>query len=470
MRAIQKEVSVRAVRLVRLPISGCVLFLAVALVLAAPARRASAECYFAYDFSYPICEPDYSEFDPCQIDPQLCAPPPAPAPAPLVLDDGSVYYPAPNTELGVQDELHQNTRVECEGDDCYSGMEPADADAIAFQMATESDASLTTVEPGAEVATKGAAEPAKPIDKLYHKDESFGNSRFGGGYALDASLNAYPATDTHGAQLRAMGEGRAFATVLGKNLNVTRATVSAVADQTAGNNLSAALYVVGQEIWSKSYGASGIPDSGLGEYPLFNREFFESSAYFSVWGIPIRVTVGANGSAGVKLYGYLSEAGINLVAAPESGVYGVASAAVDIYVAAIGVEGTLTLIKATLPTTLSLVAASCGDVDWKLATDLVGNTLSGKLSVFVKIRLLFIKKKKSIKIADWKGETRNWNLFTDGSHDPMNFACTDTLLASIAGTARPPVWSPPPPPPPTPPRERLPRPQPCGGRGRCAIP
>jgi len=374
-------------------------------------------------------------------------PRPRPQPTGMTLDDGAWYVPVVGTVPDNQSEMDNNTDANCEGDYCYSGLD-IDPDASALHEKTEPDASQSTVAPGATVTPDASAPAFQPIHKTFHKDEDFGNSKFGARYVIDASLDALPATASVPAKLDASGQvsvsGRAF----GAGGELVRALLTLHYDQTATVSSKLSVFLAGLQVWSKD-----LLPATLNETPLFDRTLYNSpTVYFNAFGYSIAVNGSIRGTAGTKLQGTFSVAGPRLILTPSAELYAQGSASVGFIfnIVRIGIEGTLMLIKLSAPIRFTLAATDCSHVDFGVDTNLVMNTLSGKIKLFLKIKLFFISKKKSITIASWSGTTRNTNIWNISGSEPFNFICTPEFVAAI----------PPPPPPPPPPPTRPPR-DPC---------
>jgi hypothetical protein len=173
--------------------------------------------------------------------------------------------------------------------------------------------------------------------------------------------------------------------------------------------------------------------------------------YFNAFGYSIAVSGNIRGSGGTTLQGTLSVAGPRLIFTPHTELIATGSASVGFIfnIVRIGIEGQVTLVKLSAPIRFTLAATDCSHLDFGVDTNLVLNTLSGKIKLFLKIKLLFISKKKSVTIASWAGQTRSSNVWNITGSQPFNFLCTPEFLTAI-----PPP--PAPPPPPRPPRDPCP--------------
>ncbi|WP_141621474.1 hypothetical protein [Myxococcus sp. AB036A] len=355
----------------------------------------------------------------------------------LPLDDGNYYGADPYVLPQIHAEVNYESTSNCVGI-CSSGMEYGDPDIIVFDYEGETpDAATPTEGPGGQVDPSTANTGGQPFSKTFHKSEGFGNNTFGAGYVIDVSLNGIPATSSAGAKLDAVAEGKIWAKAFSSNQReVVRARAAGSAQQNAFANAKVNVYVLGSQVYSKDLTSGTLVDE-----PLFNRTFFSASKTFTILFIPVTVTASLNGTAGIKVDGSVNTTVVKLIATPKGSIYASASAAVNVWVASIGVEGNLTLINVSLPTTGQLVSTSCSTLDWNLKSDFNLNTLSGNLKAFVKVKLLFIKKKASLTIAKWSGSTKNWTLVNTTSTVPLSFTCsngtpvggTGTLIAGTGG-------------------------------------
>lgn len=347
----------------------------------------------------------------------------------LILDDGSsVYYSDPYVAQQAHDEMQYETVPNCYGY-CYGGTEAGDPDAIGFKDEGDAADASNTTEPAGAQANPSTA-PVFSFTKAFHKDGSFGNGTFASGYALDASLTAYPATSSSGAQLHALGEGKLWARAFGYTREVVRGKATGTAQQGGAVGAKIEVYAMGQQIYLENIGTLGT----VSTTPLFNRTFFNVEKPIPVMGYPVKVTARLTGSAGINVVGTLVESGVKLTATPKGGVYATASAGVDFVVVSLAVVGNLTLIEAQLPVNLQLVASSCSTLDWKLTADYTIKSLAGSLKVAIKIKLWIIKIKGSLTIARWNGYTHTVNLFTATSRNPLDFACVNGQPVGGVGT------------------------------------
>jgi hypothetical protein len=267
------------------------------------------------------------------------------------------------------------------------------------------ESSQTNVSPMMEVRPgTGAAPTNATFVKNYHRSEGFGNSLFGASYVIDASITATPATADQAKRVDAYADGKVLATAFSYSKEIVRGRAQIQGQQGGANSGNAALFAMGQQIWSGNlyYEFSTTPIN-------WSRTFFSASKTFMVGPVPITVKASISGGVKLTISGQIGPTVAKLSADPGGWASVTASASVNIIVAKFGVEGYLTLINVTLPSYGELFWPVCS-LDWTLRSVLNLNTISGNLKLFAQINFLFFKKKWDVTIATWSGITRNWTL------------------------------------------------------------
>ncbi|TQF14906.1 hypothetical protein FJV41_16505 [Myxococcus llanfairpwllgwyngyllgogerychwyrndrobwllllantysiliogogogochensis] len=255
--------------------------------------------------------------------------------------------------------------------------------------------------------------PSQTFNKSYVRTEKFGNSLFGAGYHLNALLTAETATINADKKVVAVADGRLFAAVFSSEHDVVRGRAQVVGQNGGDNSGTAALYVLGQEVWSTSLYATYSPP------PInWSRTFFSASKTFMVGPVPITVKASLSGGVKLAVQGLIGPTVARLSAIPGGWSNVAASASVDVIIVAFGVEGSLALINATLPASGEVFWPVC-TLDWKLKTDLDLNTLSGTLKAFARVRILFFKKTWWVTIAQWAGITHKRTLLGIEGSQPL---------------------------------------------------
>jgi hypothetical protein len=280
--------------------------------------------------------------------------------------------------------------------------------------ANQDDVAPPTVVTNDNVAPSGTA----PFTKSYYRSENLGNSVFGAGYIIDASMTATPATGTAEKRVEAYADGKVYAVAFGAQKEIVRARAD-ISGQLGGNNSGTArLYAMGQQVWSGNlyYSFEITPIN-------WSRTFFSVSKRFMVGPVPVSVSASVSGGLKLTVSGQIGPTVAKLNANAGGWANANASAGVDIVVAGVGVEGAVTLINVSLPATAELFW-SFYTLDWRLKADLNLNTLSGNLKLWVRVGFWFFKKTWTLTIASWAGVTRNWSLYNNSGSlilgmDPM---------------------------------------------------
>lgn len=282
---------------------------------------------------------------------------------------------------------------------------------IDIQQAVIPEAFQHQVPPATEIMPW--TNPAQTFNKSYVRTEKFGNSLFGAGYHLNAVLTAETATVNADKKVVAVAEGKLFAAVFSSEHDLVRGRAQVVGQNGGDNSGTAALYVLGQEVWSTSLYATYSPP------PInWSRTFFNASKTFVVGPVPITVKASLSGGVKLAVQGLVGPTVARLSAIPGGWSNVAASASVDVIIIAFGVEGSLALINATLPASGEVFWPVCS-LDWKLKTDLDLNTLSGTLKAFARIRILFFKKTWWVTIAQWGGITQKRTLLGIEGSQPL---------------------------------------------------
>ncbi|HEX2568292.1 MAG TPA: hypothetical protein VH877_01955 [Polyangia bacterium] len=249
---------------------------------------------------------------------------------------------------------------------------------------TATTTSLTTTSPYC----------SSQIARNYHYENGFGNSNFGAGYVVDASVNNTPGT--LGPTFDARGEGRVYGRLFGQQRDAVRVTVSANSPAGGAASASANVYVLGSQVFARSFTATYSTGASYGP-----RRFFSASFTFTVGPVPVTVSASADGSVGFTATGDLSASTLVVNVTPTGSLSAVASAYVNAIVVSFGVDGSLTLITGSLPSNLTI--SPCAATRWSIAVNRDIYTLSGQIDLWVKVKLLFISKKWTVTIARWSG-------------------------------------------------------------------
>lgn len=242
--------------------------------------------------------------------------------------------------------------------------------------------------------------PVAELNKTWSKGDSFGDENFGGAYSVSATLTGKR------DGLAVKGDLNAEASLFGNTQNIVKVDVAAqaaVVGRSASENID--VFVVGKNIFhhARSSGTSDGSGITLSLAKNFDVSFFDASKRFWVGPIPIRVRAKASGSAGFNFNSSIGVFAVHADLRPSAKAIATASASIDAGVGEAGVDGSLNLVDATVPTTGSLDLNTSG-ISYEVASDLALNYLSGRINVWGK---LIFGKRHEKKIADWSGTTKN---------------------------------------------------------------
>ncbi len=245
--------------------------------------------------------------------------------------------------------------------------------------------------------------PLANLTKTWTKGDKIGDENFGAGYTATATINGKR------DGLAVDGNLTADASIFGNDQNIVKVlgnASAAVVGHSASENID--VFVMGRNVFH--HGRSTGTADGSGVRLTMNKDFsvtfFDGSQRFWLGPIPVRVRASAAGSAGFAFDSNIGVLAVDAHVRPTARAYATASCSADIKVASAGVEGTLTLVDASLPTSGQLTLTTDG-IDYEANGDLTINYLAGRLNVFAKA---FIGGKYEKKIANWSGSTRDFSL------------------------------------------------------------
>ncbi|WP_309890412.1 hypothetical protein [Archangium sp.] len=262
-------------------------------------------------------------------------------------------------------------------------------------------------QPAAMSTASMTTSSTTPFTKSYYRAENFGNSTFGAGYVIDASMTATPATSTTAKKVQAYADGKVLGTAFGTQKELFRGRAE-VSGQSGGTNAGTArVYAMQQQIYvTNLYSTFSITPIN------WSRTFFSASKSFMVGPVPVTVKASLSGGVKLSVSGQIGPTVAKLNVTPGAWANVTASAAVNIIVAKFGIEGSVMLINVSIPTVGELFWPYC-TLDWKLTSTLSLNYLSGTLKAFVEVKLIFFNKKWTVTIASWGGFSKNITLINE---------------------------------------------------------
>ena len=245
--------------------------------------------------------------------------------------------------------------------------------------------------------------PLANLSKTWTKGDKMGDDNFGAGYTATASLNGQR------DGLAVDGSLTADASIFGNDQNLVKVlgnATAAVVGHSASENID--VFVMGRNVFH--HGRSTGTAAGAGVHLAMNKDFsvtfFDGSKRFWLGPIPVRVRASAAGSAGFAFESTIGILAVDAHVTPTAKAFATASCSADIVVAEAGVDGNVTLVDATVPTSGQLTLTTSG-IDYQASSDLTLNYLAGRLNIFAKA---FIGHRYEKKIADWSGSTRSFPL------------------------------------------------------------
>lgn len=193
-------------------------------------------------------------------------------------------------------------------------------------------------------------------------------------------------------------EARIWASVSGEVMGkgkrqLARAEGYATAKPTL-NKAGFTLTVAGQKLYDPSFSTSASVGFA---YPV---EFLSATKTYMIGPVPVLLTAELVGSLGVTVSGKFGTSTVTLGAEPYVSVDAALGAGVGCKMASAGVEGSLELVKVSVPATAAITFNGDRTFDWKLDLDLVVSGLSGEIALVAK---LMGETVGSLTIFDWKG-------------------------------------------------------------------
>jgi len=221
------------------------------------------------------------------------------------------------------------------------------------------------------------------------------------------------------------GEANAGGSVLGASKNILRVTGQATAPKTGVMNGKLTFAVLGINV----YNLNQNTNASWSKSDTLTRSFdWNTSATFTIGPIPVKVKVGAKGSAGVSYFVSLRPVAAKAQLSPTANATVYAQAGVDILIASAGVGASMTLIDSDLNLggEVAILFEGGGAFFFERFYGCVDlNMLKGKVYVYAEIDLPWPLPDK-----EWQWTLWNW----DGFH---------TSACLFNTTKKTPLYSPP---------------------------
>ena len=345
----------------------------------------------------------------------LCCRTPAPAPAQASASCCSpqtlqVALANCNADHVTYDSDCNNIVAPCCNSDPNSDGQGGAACAVAA-AAANADASTKDGDPDAATggatsnggSTCGPSSTAQAWSYAYKKSAGAGNKTFGASYAGELTFSAGPSSASGEAKVSAK------ASLFGQTIPI--ALVDLKGSTTSPSPLSVEVKVLGYDV----YVSSGSPAVSVTDSRSYTETFFTESEVVILFGVPITITGTVAGQVGFSASA--SSAGSTLVfnATPSVGATATCSAALGggkgAFKLTAGVEGSLNLFTASLPTTAT-ITPSVNKVNYGIGSDFTVGALDGNVKAFLKVKLKPVFKKTfKTTLAQWHGVTSTTHLF-----------------------------------------------------------
>lgn len=319
------------------------------------------------------------------------------------------------------------------GATCAAIAEALDADALGN---TGPDGHNGGATAGSGSRCGATEEGALAWSFAFVKSGGAGSKTFGASYSGDVSFGAGP--------IYADGDARvaAKATLFGKTLSI--AFVDLKGSITDASPLHAQINVLGKDLYvypgkhAKQNNDAGSPPpttttntghdwtwdthpagSSAGKYDsntlTYTETFFTEREVVVLFGVPVTITGTIAGQVGLIASANSAGNTLALTATPWVGATATCSAALGggkgRFKLEAGVEGTLNLFTASLPTT-ALISPYTNQVNYTINSDFTLAALNGNVKAYLKVKLKpFFHKTFKTTLATWNGVTATTHLF-----------------------------------------------------------
>lgn len=260
-----------------------------------------------------------------------------------------------------------------------------------------------------------------------------GNSWFGAYYrASSASDTAYDATRAeqrfHAGVSNAVG-----VTAFGVNFDAARTEASADARSTGYRRLSGRLYARNRWGQMVQLDAASTSVNGLSSLTQIRStaEFWRGDYSFTLGPVPLTVSGSLTGEAAYLVAGNTTSTAAYVAGTPTAGLYARASISASIGVAALGVDGQLTVAQGSLNTAAGMAKTSTA-FRYDLTSDVQLNLLRGSIDAWVRVGFWRFKKTWRRNLVRWGGFNYSQALYNGNGQVPF---CSSTLtLGTVDGS------------------------------------
>lgn len=193
-----------------------------------------------------------------------------------------------------------------------------------------------------------------------------------------------------------------------------------------GKTPDSKLLVLDQVLWS----TAAIPVLGEGIY--FDREKGDRK-HFSIGPVPVSVGGSIGGKVGVSfnITANMNNKSVKGTVSPSIESYATADVAVDAYVARVGIQGVLTIVKQSIPVSVQVAYnQTLSRIEGILKLDTVLESLSGKLKIYAKVGWGWFSKTFKLTIFSWEGFVNTWNIFQAETYIPLSDVIGDYYRAN----------------------------------------
>lgn len=260
-----------------------------------------------------------------------------------------------------------------------------------------------------------APSPTYDWDRVFSKQDEFGNSTFGAGYwggltfSSRAGRAGGPDTFTGEALLRG------YVTVFDNDYELVRIRGTASLVGTQGSS-SYVVRVLATDV------RSGSASGNLTGTETYQNTFIKKSKMIWLGPIPVTFTGSINGTLNLDYRAEYAMSTISLNAKPKGRIYAEATAAVDAWLASAGVTGTLTLIQAEVPSRAQVIVGP-NTLAYGMDSSLLLSSLSGTVDAWA-----------HIPGKTWRMRLASWSPLYNGTFPIVHVSsCQNPIVRPVCG-------------------------------------